>query len=442
MVFVMDDVQIIEADLTWTGASFESGVQVVVDVSGEIEHVGNLDARPTHRLTDRALIPGFVNAHSHAFQRRLRGEGERFPDGAGSFWTWREAMYELVQRMDAETFYALSRQAFEEMLAAGITTVGEFHYLHHDAACDGFAFDEIVLRAARDAGIRTVLLNTFYAAGGIGKPLGEAQRRFGSRSVSEFWVNMGRLAGVIDASTQTLGVVAHSVRAASIDDIAALHAESRVRNMPFHIHVEEQRQEIEECVAAYGMTPLALLNERLDGLDNVTAIHCTHSTRADLARFLSAGGTVCLCPLTEANLADGIADVPAMIEHGGRIAVGTDSNARICMTEELRWLEYVQRLRGERRGVVRDEQGEVARRLLHIATEAGAASLGVRSGRIEPGRLADFAVIDLSTPSLRGWTIDTLLESLLFGTGNEVIAATCVGGVWRWFRAGAEPVQH
>lgn len=438
----MEDVQIIEADLTWTGQRFERDVQVVVDVSGEIEHVGLLDARPTHRLTDRALIPGFVNAHSHAFQRGLRGLGERFPGRAGSFWTWREAMYELVNGMDADTIYTLSHQAFREMLAAGITSVGEFHYLHHDTTCKGFAFDEIVLRAASDAGIRIALLEVYYHSGGIGQPLSAAQRRFGSGSMAEFWDHFDRLHHVVNPKLQSLAVAAHSIRAASIEDISALHAESRKRNLPFHVHAEEQRQEIYDCIAAYGMTPLGLLGARLDGLDNVTAVHCTHSTPEDLARFVDGGGTVCICPLTEANLGDGIADVPGMLKQGGRIAVGTDSNARICFNEELRWLEYVQRLSREQRGIIRDSEGHVARRMLQSATEGGAASLGLKAGRVEPGHLADFAVVDLTAPSLRGWTPDTLLESLLFGSGNEAVSATCVGGHWHWLKPAMEPGAH
>ncbi len=433
----MNGVQVIEADLTWTPSGFEDGVQVVVEADGTIGHVGLVDARPTHRLVNRALMPGFVNAHSHAFQRGLRGFGERFPGGAGSFWTWREAMYGLVARMDAETMYGLSCQAFEEMVRAGITCVGEFHYLHHDATCDGYAFDEVVLRAARDTDIRIVLLNAFYNTGGIGQPLTDAQRRFGSSPRAAFWENMDRVAGLTEESTQELGVVAHSIRAASVDDIAALHRESRKRNMVFHIHVEEQRREVDACVSAYGKTPLALLNERLDGLDNVTAVHGTHTAPADMNRFLSEGGTVCLCPLTEANLGDGISDLPGLLKQNGRVCVGTDSNARLCMTEELRWLEYVQRLRLERRGVARDHEGRVARTLFEMGTENGAVSLGLKTGRIEPGYLADFMAIDLAAPSLSGWTPDTLLEAFLLGTGNEAIAATCVGGRWHAFGSGS-----
>ncbi|NOX60083.1 MAG: amidohydrolase family protein, partial [Planctomycetes bacterium] len=169
---------VIEADLTWFNGSFEPHIQVVVDSHGVIEQVGYLDLQPTLRLPDKALLPGMVNAHSHAFQRGLRGFGETFQKGAGSFWTWREAMYELVDCLQAEEFKNICRMAFEEMLRQGITTVGEFHYFHHSPTGKDFLFDEAILDAANQAGIRIVLLECFYAHGGFGQPLSEAQKRF------------------------------------------------------------------------------------------------------------------------------------------------------------------------------------------------------------------------------------------------------------------------
>ncbi len=426
----MGGTQIIEADLTWVRGRFERDVKITVGSKGQIEAVGFSELTPTVRLRDRAILPGMINAHSHAFQRGLRGRGETFDQGAGSFWSWREAMYGLVDRMDEETIYALSKQAFGEMLAAGITTVGEFHYLHHDARYEGYAFDEIVLKAAAEAGIRIVLLNAYYAAGGIGEPLEGAQRRFGSPSLEAFWLQMDRLQTLIDQQTQSLGVVAHSIRAADIQDIKTLHEEAQRRGLVFHIHVEEQRHEIEDCVAQYDRRPMQLLNERLQIDNRFTAIHCTHTDAGDMTSYLEAGGNVCICPLTEANLGDGIADVPEILKHNGRICLGTDSNARISFTEEMRWLEYVQRLARERRGVCTDESGSCASALWQMATTNGAHALGIKTGRVEVGYAADFVAIDLNHPSLAGWTEDTLLDALVFGSSNEAIAATCVNGRW------------
>ena len=426
----MGDTQIIEADLTWVKGRFERDVKITVGSKGQIEAVGSSELTPTVRLRDRAILPGMINAHSHAFQRGLRGRGETFGQSAGSFWSWRKAMYGLVDRMDEQTVYALSKQAFGEMLAAGITTVGEFHYLHHDERCEGYAFDEIVLKAAADAGIRIVLLNAYYAAGGIGEPLEGAQRRFGSASLDAFWLQMDRLETLIDHQTQSLGVVAHSIRAADIQDIAALHEAAHRRGLVFHMHVEEQRKEIEDCIAHYDRRPMQLLNERLQIDNRFTAIHCTHTDSTDMASYLAAGGNVCICPLTEANLGDGIADVPKILEHNGRICLGTDSNARISFIEEMRWLEYVQRLGRERRGVCTVESGNCAQSLWRMATIHGANVLGINTGKIETGYAADLVTIDLNHPSLAGWSTDTLLDALMFGSSNEVIAATCVNGKW------------
>jgi len=430
--------QTIEADWTWTGQSFEKGVQVVVKADGRIDLVGRLGLTPTKRLADRALLPGMVSAHSHAFQRGLRGQAEVFPDGAGSFWTWREAMYRLVAGMDGDVLFRLCRQTFGEMLAAGISAVGEFHYLHHDASFDGYAYDDIVLQAAANAGIRLVLLNTYYRTGGIGQPLNGPQKRFATPSTDVYWRQMDRLARRADPWTQSLGVAAHSIRAVGMEEIAALHAEARRRGMVFHIHVEEQRREVEECVSAYGTRPLALLNERLDVDERFTAVHCTHSESGDLGRFARHGGNVCLCPLTEANLGDGLADLPAIRAGGGHICVGTDSNARICMTEELRWLEYGQRLRSESRGVCRDAAGSVARGLWETVTVGGARSLGLKTGRIEVGFCADFVAIDLKAPALAGWTPETLLEAFIFGSAETAVAGTCVGGRWAYSKPGGD----
>ena len=225
--------QVFEADLTWTGERFDPGVQIAVGDDGRIEAVGPLGRQPTVQMAGRALLPGFVNTHSHAFQRALRGRGERFPQGAGSFWTWRDAMYALADSLDRETAYALYLQAFREMRDAGIATCGEFHYLHHTGEGSDYEYDELVLDAARTAGIRLALLNAFYTTGGIGRPLEGAQRRFESKDAQAYWSQMDRLTARCDPRLQTLGVVAHSIRAASLDAIAALHAEARRRGLRF-----------------------------------------------------------------------------------------------------------------------------------------------------------------------------------------------------------------
>ena len=427
---------LLQADLTWTGARFEPSVQVAIDAAGRIEAVGALGRPGATRLTGLALLPGFVDTHSHAFQRGLRGHGERFPAGAGSFWTWREAMYALVGSLDRSTLRRLSAQAFAEMRDAGITTVGEFHYVHHEREGD-FALDEALLEAARDTGIRMVLLYGYYATGAPGRPLEGGQRRFATPSVDAFWRQLDLLRPLLDPATQTLGVAPHSIRAASPDDIRLIHREAGRRGLPVHLHVEEQRREIEESRAAYGRTPMAVI---LDAVEDgpFTAVHCTHTSDEDMARFLSAGGVACLCPLTEGNLGDGIPSLDRSHAAAGRLAIGTDSNNRLAMLEEMRWLEYGQRLRGELRGALPDAGGEVAPTLLDAATAGGARALGVPAGRIAPGCWADFAAVNLAAPALAEVSAERLLEALVFGAGNEAIAGTYVGGRWRETGGGKE----
>src|SRR5687768_12059174 len=288
----------IRAALTWTGSRFERGVVVEIGENGMIHRVGA--AEDARDLANRALLPGFISAHSHAFQRALRGRGESFPSGEGSFWSWREAMYKLVTELDAQMFYDESFGTYQEMLAAGITTVGEFHYLPE--------FDEAVLAAARDAGIRLVLLKSYYRTGGIAKPLQGPQVRFGTASVPQYWEAMHRLTSQLDARTQVLGASAHSIRAASPEEIASLYEEATLQGMVFHMHLEEQPREVEDSITAYDKTPMRLMLDTLDLGSNFTAVHATQTSAEDLRDFLGRGGSVCITPLTEANLGDGFPD--------------------------------------------------------------------------------------------------------------------------------------
>ena len=432
--------EVFAADWTWIEGRFERDVRVAVDEVGRIAAVGALDLPPTKRLEGCALLPGFVNAHSHAFQRGLRGRGERFPEGTGSFWGWREAMYGLVHELDPERLGELSQQAFEEMLAAGMTSVGEFHYLHHDdPEARDFALDAVVLAAAKRAGIRLVLLAAYYNAGGFGpegtrQAIGPGQRRFHTPDPASFWAAQDRLLERMDARTQSLGVVVHSLRAASAAELTSIHAEARERGLVLHIHLEEQRREVEECLRSTGKTPMAVLLEALDaasggGLENVCAVHCTHTAPEDMARFLDAGGRVCLTPTTEASLGDGVPDLGAVLGHTGTLSLGTDSNTRISMFEEMRWLEYAQRLVREERGVVqRAPDGWVARELFGAATTGGAAALGLAAGEIQAGLWGDFVALDLSHPVLAGIDAEHLLDAVALAADDRVVRSCFVGG--------------
>jgi formimidoylglutamate deiminase len=414
-------------ELTWHCGAFEPSLEILVGPKGTIQRVGPAgDGGPRGDeieevpLPGVALLPGFVNAHSHAFQRGLRGQGERFPAGAGSFWSWREAMYGLVAGLTPDRLFQISREAFSEMRRAGVSAVGEFHYLHHVGGGD-FVGDEAVLAAASEAGIRIVLLQVYYKTGSIGGPLEGPQKQFEIPSLGAYWDQMERLAGLLEGSLQSLGVAAHSVRAAPWNEIAALFGEARRQGLPFHMHVEEQRQEIEECRAFYGKRPMELILSLPGSLEGFTAVHCTQTLPAHLRPFLDRGGRVCVCPLTEANLGDGIPNLHGTSLVGARLCLGSDSNARVSMLEEMRWLEYGQRLETESRGVLRDEAGAVAPVLLAAATRGGAGSLGLPTGEIAEGTPADLAAVRLREAGLGNAGREHLLEELLFGGGDGAI---------------------
>ncbi len=430
----MSGLETLAADWTLTPEGLRPDVAVEVGADGRIAALGPVAGREARRLPKRLLLPGFVDVHSHAFQRGLRGTGETFPEGAGSFWTWREAMYALVESLDATRFHDLTVAAFREMRRAGITAVGEFHYLHHSPAGDDFAFDEAVLGAARSAGIRLVLLQSYYRTGGIDRPLAGGQLRFRVPDLAAYWRQLERLGGALASSDQTLGVAPHSLRAAPPAELAELARGARERGLPFHLHVEEQRQEVRNSIAHYGAPPMRVLLDALDSAGGVTAVHCTHTAPGDLDDYLGRGGKVCLCPVTEGNLGDGHPTLAAGAAARGALCLGTDSNARISMLEEARWLEYGQRLAGERRGALIDPAGELAAVLLDCTTAAGAAALSLPTGRIVSGAWADFATVDLAHPTLAGWTPETLLAALVTGCDNEVILETCVGGRWEVHR--------
>ena len=418
---------VLEADLTWVDGVFRPGVQIEVDGAGAIVALGS-DLPVTDRRAGEAILPGFVNAHSHAFQRGLRGRGEHFPQSGGSFWTWRQEMYDLVDRLGVVEFQSISTQAFQEMRRSGMTTVGEFHYFHHDGTDGGFAMDEAVIAAAEAAGIRMVLLHAYYVTGGIAAPLQGGQRRFDTYSQEQYWAQIDALQARLAGTRHTMGVVVHSIRAAPLEDLALVHAEARRREMVVHIHLEEQVKEIEECKAAFGRTPMRVLLDTIDVDHQTVCVHCTHTQPQEMAEFIDRGGRVCICPLTEANLGDGIPQLANVPNH--RLSLGTDSNARIDMLEEARWLEYGQRLNRQSRGIIRDPDGFNATELLHAATIGGGDALGSGGGRIAEGVPADLCAVDLSHLSLAGATAATLAEMIVFGCDASVITGTCVAGEW------------
>ena len=409
-------------ELVYLDGKLECGKSIVVD-NGIIVEIGEGDSS-----SKGLYLPGFVNAHSHAFQRGLRGRGETFPKGSNSFWGWREEMYRLVNEVDAVTFKRWCLRAFQEMRSAGITTVGEFHYLHHDTLAD-YAFDDIVIEAAKEVGLRIVLLHAAYQHAGIRKELMAEQQRFNTHSFDDWIAQVESLAMKISSMERcALGLVAHSVRAVDHDSITNMADYAYRNGMPLHLHVEEQQQEIQESLDAYGKTPMRFLCDELEISPLLTAVHCTHTAEADMEEWLARGANICICPLTEANLADGFCDVPRILRCEGTISLGTDSNARISMLEEMRLLEYGQRLYRQERGICVNSSGDMASNLIDIATLNGARCLGVKAGSVEVGKFADFVVIDLEHTQLQGIHEDYLLAALCCGCDNSVVSKTIIGG--------------
>jgi formiminoglutamate deiminase len=340
-------------------------------------------------------LPGFANCHSHAFHRALRG---RTHAGAGTFWTWRERMYELAGRLDPDRYLALARATYAELALAGFTAVGEFHYLHHDRDgrryADPNAMAEALRTAAADAGIRLTLLDACYLSGGLDatghRPLDAVQVRFADAS-AEAWA--GRVAALRPDGNTRIGAAVHSVRAvprAALKTVAAAAGTA-----PLHVHVSEQPAENEAALAFYGLTPSGLLAEEGVLGPSTTAVHATHPAPGDVGRLAASGAAVCLCPTTERDLADGIGPAREYADAGVRLSLGTDQHAVVDAFEEARAVEMHERLSTRERGRFRPDQ------LLAMLARHG--SIGwPDAGRLEAGARADLVAVRLDTPRTAG----------------------------------------
>ncbi len=379
------------AEYAWLGGGSPAR-DVAIEVSGGVFGSVTPDSPPGGTRLAGLTLPGLANVHSHAFHRALRG---RTHTGGGTFWTWRDRMYEVADRLDPDSYHRLARAVYGEMVLAGITCVGEFHYLHHARGgaryADPNAMGHALLAAARDAGIRITLLDTLYLSSTVdGKPLEGVQRRFGDNSVNE-WAK--RIDGIRAEEHARIGFAAHSVRAVPAAALAVLHP----GRGPFHVHLSEQRAENDACQAWYGCSPTEFLDR--SGLlgPNTTAIHATHLSADDVKRLGTTGTGVCFCPTTERELADGIGPARALADAGVELCLGSDSHAVVDLFEEARAVELNERLRTERRG------NFTPAALLGAATTAGHAALGwPDAGRIAPGYRADLVTVDLASVRTAG----------------------------------------
>ena len=402
------------------------------DVVIGIEHgvIASVE-KPGDKAAERVsgiVLPGLPNLHSHAFQRAMTGLTERRRSSdIDSFWTWREAMYHFVDRLDPDDLEAIAAFAYLEMLEAGFTQVAEFHYLHHQP--DGRPYDAVnemaqrIVAAANTVGIGLTLLPVLYRQGGfLGKPATPAQRRF--------LCDRDTYARLMETPVPggTTGIAPHSLRAVTLDDLRWASRAWPAR--PAHIHVAEQEREVADCLAAHGRRPIDLL---LDTIESDTSrwclVHATHADAAELKRMAAAKAVAGLCPITEANLGDGLFDAPAYLAADGRLGIGSDSLIRISAADELRTLEYGQRLTHRQRNVLGEPARSTGRRLFEAALAGGAQATDERAlGGIAIGKRADLVVLDRAHPSLIAARDDSVLDGWLFAADNAAIKTVYCGG--------------
>jgi formiminoglutamate deiminase len=416
-------VTVFYADHAWTGTD-ATAQGVLIDVTaGHITAVHQgVPAPPPGAVHLRGVtVPGLANAHSHAFHRALRGRTQR---GRGTFWTWREQMYTVAARLTPDTYHALALAAYAEMALAGITCVGEFHYLHHDTGgrpyASANAMGEALIAAAAEAGIRITLLDTCYLGGGFDTPLQGPQLRFGDRDAAT-WA--ARMADLKSGEHARIGAAIHSVRAVPPQQLGTVSDWAREHGAPLHFHLSEQTAENDACRAACDQTPTQLLDDKGALGPRSTAVHATHLTPGDIILLGGSATGVCMCPTTERDLADGIGPARALAGAGSPLSLGSDSNAFVDLFEEARGVELDERLASMRRG------HWLAADLLRAATSGGHASLGwPEAGRIEAGAPADLVTVTLDSVRMAGSPADFLVEVLVFAATAADVREVIVAG--------------
>ncbi|WP_405881987.1 formimidoylglutamate deiminase [Streptomyces sp. NBC_01136] len=419
----------------WLDTHVEPGVALTVSMSGSAAGADGrvtavrtgLDTPPPGAEILRGLtLPGLANAHSHAFHRALRGTVQV---GSGTFWTWREIMYSFADKLTPETYHALARAVYAEMALAGVTAVGEFHYVHHAPGgipyADPNAMGEALIAAAGEAGIRITLLDTAYVSSGLlnehrGQPPNHHQLRFSDGS-AEAWAERSSL--LKDRDHARIGAAIHSVRAVPAGQLATVARWAEERRAPLHVHLSEQTAENDACQEAHGRTPTRLLADHGVLGPRTTGVHNTHLTDEDIALIGGSGTGTCMCPTTERDLADGIGPAVALQKAGSPLSLGSDSHAVIDLLEEARAMELNERLRTRTRG------HWTAAALLRAASVDGHAALGWQdAGVLEAGALADFTTIALDSVRTAGPVPRLGAETAVFAATAADVRHTVVGG--------------
>jgi len=420
------------------------GLGLLVDTRGMVAGLVAEDAAPMGvqvvRLSGKALLPGMANAHSHTFQRLFRGRAEGRASGGDTFWTWREQMYRAAGFVSPEDVYDIARATFLEMVAAGITVVGEFHYLHRDSAGAAYTDPNLlgkqVIAAAQSVGIRICLLRSGYFRAGFERAPHPGQRRF-YESPEEYLRNLQDLiAEFAQMENVQVGAAPHSIRAVPLDDLKRIAEFTRSGgNLPLHMHISEQVGENAACVAEYGTTPVTLMAEHEILSPQTTLIHAIHLTEAEFESAARSESKICSCPTTERNLGDGIFPADTAARLGIPVAFGTDSQAQIDILEDARQLEYHLRLRDQQRGILdASARADWANRvpigagLLAAATRNGYAALGLPGGSLAVGEPADFFTVDLNDLSILGLDAESFASQAVFALSKGAIRDVAVQG--------------
>lgn len=402
-------------------------------VDGLIDSIKIGCAAHSSDLTASVVIPGIANAHSHAFQRALAGHAEeRGPADRDTFWSWRTQMYRLAGLIDADALAAIARQAFAEMMTFGYTSVAEFHYLHRDPVGEGKigAMFQAIATAAADTGIRLTYLPVLYERAGFDKPEPTMEQRRFTMTFDEF-VNHYEFARDTAGSNTSVGIGAHSLRAVTKQSLHKLTDLATRDKCPMHIHIAEQTAEVEQCLARHNARPVEWLLKEFSPNARWCLVHATHVSEEELRSLCESRAVVCLCPSTEANLGDGLFPLRAWLDQGGRIAIGSDSQITINPFEELRWLEYGQRLTSRSRNVAAVQQSHTGSSLFEQALEGGGLACGHGAGQLKAGGHADLVTVDDESPMLAGHSTESILDALVFSGGTLPISRVMAAGEWR-----------
>ncbi|HEY0940868.1 MAG TPA: formimidoylglutamate deiminase [Steroidobacter sp.] len=422
----------------WLPDGWHRNVVISVDPAGDIVDVSRDDTVTTARTVNGAAIPGMPNVHSHAFQRAMAGLTEQRGGNDDSFWTWREAMYDVASRITPECLNAIAAQLYADMLKAGYTSVCEFHYLHSHVEASSeqhahevrLAMSQALIDAANTAGIGLTLLPTLYQTADFGgAPPTERQRQF-SMQTREYLDLLGALRQSSQRSAQLeIGIALHSLRAVPPESLQMV-LQSRQLGQPTHIHIAEQEREVQACQQHFGKRPIEWLLENAPVDRHWCLVHATHATNAELQGIAASGAVVGLCPTTEANLGDGIFPMEALLAAGGVFAIGSDSHISLSPIEELRWLEYQARLARRQRSVLTSAGQSGGTLLWQRACTAGARVTGRPVGELAVGKRADVVVLDLNSPLFAARNDTSIIDTFVFSGTSESVRDVMVGGRW------------